>query len=78
MVKTYDLQDLREKIACPQLGDDHYGEWGALPLEVRKAINFLIGAVVIRDSVIEANTKKVDEIRLHLRALGSSEDDTTI
>ena len=67
MLKTYDLQDLRKKIACPQLGDDHYGEWGALPLEVRKAINFLIGAVVVRDSVIEGNRKKVDEIRQHLR-----------
>lgn len=74
MVTTYDLQDLREKIACPQLGDDHYGEWGALPLEVRKAINFLIGAVVVRDTMIEANRKKVDEIRLHLRALSDDDD----
>ena len=74
MVTTYDLQDLREKIACPQLGDDHYGEWGALPLEVRKAINFLIGAVVVRDKVIEGNRKKVDEIRLHLKALSDDED----
>ena len=74
MVTTYDLQDLREKIACPQLGDDHYGEWGALPLEVRKAINYLIGAVVVRDTTIEANRKKVDEIRLHLKALSDDED----
>ena len=74
MVTTYDLQDLREKIACPQLGDDHYGEWGALPLEVRKAINFLIGAVVVRDKAIEGNRKKVDEIRLHLKALSDDED----
>ncbi len=74
MVTTYDLQDLREKIACPQLGDDHYGEWGALPLEVRKAINFLIGAVVVRDRTIEANRKKVGEIRLHLKALSDDED----
>ena len=75
MVKIYDLRDLREKIACPQLGDDHYGEWGALPLEVRKAINFLIGAVVVRDQVIESNRKKVDEIRIHLKALGNGDDD---
>ena len=74
MVTTYDLQDLREKIACPQLGDDHYGEWGALPLEARKAINFLIGAVVVRDNMIEANRKKVDEIRLHLKALSDDDD----
>ena len=74
MVTTYDLQDLREKIACPQLGDDHFGEWGALPLEVRKAINYLIGAVVVRDNMIEAYRKKVDEIRLHLKAFSDDED----
>ena len=72
-MEKYDLDNIREKIACPQLGDDHYGEWGALPLEVRKAINFLIGAVVVRDGIIEANRKKVDEIRLHLKAFSDDE-----
>lgn len=71
----YNLDDIREKIACPQLGDDHYGEWGALPLEVRKTINFLIGAVVVRDGIIEANRKKVDEIRQQLKVLGNGEDE---
>lgn len=68
-ITYYDLKDIRKNIACPQLGDDHYGKWGALPLEVRKTINFLIGEVAIRDRVIEENRKKLDEIRLHLKAL---------
>jgi hypothetical protein len=34
--------EIREKIACPQLGDDHYGAWGALPFDVRLAIYGLL------------------------------------
>lgn len=34
--------EIREKIACPQLGDDHYGAWGALPFDVRRAIHGLL------------------------------------
>ena len=70
---NYNLADIRKKIACPQLGDDHYGKWGALPLDVRKTINFLIGEVIIRDRVIEENRKKIDEIRLHLKALSDEQ-----
>ena len=34
--------EIREKIACPQLGDDQYGDWGALPFDVRQAIYGLL------------------------------------
>lgn len=47
-----DLDKLREKIACPQFGDEDYGEWGTLRLEQRKAIRDLIKMVKIEQ---EAN-----------------------
>lgn len=39
------LKEIREKIACPQFGDDHYGEWGALTLQQRKTILKLLDYV---------------------------------
>ncbi len=41
------LKEIREKIACPQLGDGHYGEWGHLPLGVRKTIEALCWSVEV-------------------------------
>ena len=41
----FNTERLRERIACPQLGDDHYGEWGSLPLEVRREIYALLELV---------------------------------
>ena len=41
-IRGMDLDQIRRKIACPQLGDNHYGEWGGLPLEVRLTINGLV------------------------------------
>ena len=41
-IRGMDLGQIRRKIACPQLGDNHYGEWGGLPLEVRLTINGLV------------------------------------
>lgn len=58
MATTYDLQDLREKIACPQLGDDHYGEWGALPLVVRREIYALLELVKAMDTRIQELEEK--------------------
>lgn len=36
------LQSIREKIACPQFGDNHYGEWGTLNLNQRRTIRGLL------------------------------------
>lgn len=41
-MRCRDLEEIREKIACPQFGDNHYGEWGALRLEQRETILRLI------------------------------------
>ncbi len=33
-----ELKVIRQNIACPQFGDDHYGAWGILTLYQRKTI----------------------------------------
>lgn len=53
MSKWHNTDDIREKIACPQLGDDHYGEWGALPLVVRREIYALLELVKAMDTRIQ-------------------------
>ena len=37
-----ELREIREKIACPQFGDNHYGEWGILTLAQRKIIKRML------------------------------------
>ena len=37
-----DIKEIREYIACPQFGDDHYGIWGALRLDQRIKIKQLL------------------------------------
>lgn len=37
-----DIKEIREYIACPQFGDDHYGKWGALRLDQRRKIKALL------------------------------------
>lgn len=34
-VSDKELQEVREKISCPQLNDDHYGMWGSMSVEQR-------------------------------------------
>lgn len=35
-------EKIRKAIECPQFGNEHYGEWGALTLEQRKYIKRLL------------------------------------
>lgn len=37
--------EIRENISCPQFGDNHYGKWGALNLEQRKKIKYLLNKI---------------------------------
>ena len=37
-----EIKEIREYIACPQFGDDHYGKWGALRLDQRIKIKQLL------------------------------------
>ena len=38
----YTREQIRSFIRCPQLGSEDYGEWGALRLEQRLAINSML------------------------------------
>jgi len=40
-----ELDEVREKISCPQLGDENYGAWGSLRLEQRFTIFRLIRTI---------------------------------
>lgn len=50
-------EEIRNYIACPQLGDDHYGEWGLLSLEQRIKINELCDFCAICDELAERYIK---------------------
>lgn len=56
------IESIREKIACPQFGDDYYGEWGALTLEQRFTILHLINFIKVQDKEIERLNNKVEEL----------------
>jgi hypothetical protein len=51
MTTRYTLEQIREFIACPELGDDHYGKWDALTLEQRLVIANLLGIIRYLDRV---------------------------
>ena len=48
-----ELKEIREKISCPQFGDDHYGEWGALTLGQRVTIKRLLDYIESQEQYIE-------------------------
>lgn len=52
---------IRELIACPQFGDDHYGEWGCLAYDQRKAILHLVETIDHQQAKIERLDKLVIE-----------------
>lgn len=44
---------IRELIACPQFGDDHYGEWGCLAYDQRKAMLQMVETIDRQQAEIE-------------------------
>lgn len=63
MMNYEDVKRIREKISCPQLGDDHYGEWGALNLNQRIAIKELLDFVDAQENYIKSLQTKIEEVR---------------
>ena len=69
-------EKIRKAIECPQFGNEHYGEWGALTLEQRKYIKRLLDELDSADNYLkkvyleneklkqnaENNNKVVDKI----------------
>lgn len=63
-----ELAEIREKIACPQFGDDHYGEWGALPFRHRRAIYRLWEKAYAQELAIKALMEAIDKAITEARA----------
>ena len=56
------LEEIREKISCPQLGDDHYGEWGILTKNQRLTIKRMLDYINGQEAYI--NRLKAENERL--------------
>lgn len=56
------LTYVREKISCPQFGDNHYGEWGALPLRQRAIIKRLLDYSVGQEEVINRQKERIKKL----------------
>ena len=54
---------IRRAIACPQFGDDHYGEWGALRLDQRKLIKRLLDELDRADEFIKLLMKEIEDVK---------------
>lgn len=48
-----EFKEIREKISCPQLGDEHYGEWGILTKSQRFTIKRLLDGIESREAYIK-------------------------
>jgi hypothetical protein len=63
------LEDIREKISCPQFGDEHYGAWGILNKDQRFAIKRMLDFIEGQEAYInrlqaenERLNKEVDRL----------------
>lgn len=54
----YTREQIRSFIRCPQLGSEDYGEWGALRLEQRLAINSMLDQLDSADAYIRQLEKE--------------------
>lgn len=51
-------EKIREYVACPQFGDIHYGAWGALRFDQRKAIKDLCEWAIYLEKMLDKEMKK--------------------
>ena len=57
-----ELKEIRQKISCPQLGDNHYGEWGILTKNQRFTIKRMLDYIESQEihiKQIRAENKKL-------------------
>lgn len=64
-----ELKEIRENIACPQFGDDHYGPWGALTLTQRKTTYRLLEEIKSQKAEIERLQEKYSRTMDGLKAV---------
>lgn len=57
------LKEIREKISCPQFGDDHYGEWGILNVNQRRTIKRLIDYMDGQEAYIKNQQAEIEGLQ---------------
>lgn len=71
-----ELKSIREKISCPQFGDDHYGEWGALRMDQKQTIKRMIDYIAGQEAYIEIQRQRIEkdgaEISLLIKQAGEN------
>lgn len=55
------IEKIREYIACPQFGDDHYGKWGALSIDQRAKIKELCDYANALEGMVDEYNKLNDD-----------------
>ena len=56
-----ELDQVRENIASPQLGDDHYGSWGALSFDQRTTIARMVETIKFLSALVDQLTNEGPE-----------------
>ena len=49
-----ELKEIREKISCPQLGDNHYDEWGILTVQQRLTIKRMLDHIDAQENRVRS------------------------
>lgn len=55
-------ENIRKKISCPQLGDDHYGEWGILNINQRRTIKRMLDFIDSQENYINRQQARIKEL----------------
>lgn len=57
-----ELKKIREAISCPQLGDDHYGEWGILNINQRRTIKRMLDFIDGQENYIKSQQAEIERL----------------
>ncbi len=61
MSRYYTNSEIRDYISCPQFGDNKYGKWGGLKLEVRECFMQLISSNECMDNMLKDRLLRIDK-----------------
>ena len=68
-------EKIRKAIACPQFGNETYGEWGALNLEQRKYIKRLLDELDRGDNYFKSVYLENQELKNIINQIGFEPDE---
>lgn len=58
-----ELKEIRQKISCPQLGDECYGEWGVLTKDQRFTIKRMLDYIAAQEEHINRQREEIDMLK---------------